>query len=454
MVKAYDIDITFPFNKITYEFGYGTNDGNHFSINRDTGAISLTRPIKNIKNIPLTVIAKDGANGYKKETPNQNSIYVDVKVIDINDNPPLFTQESYEFSLAENERPGFLIGTIEITDEDAETVPTYSISDSTFGIRPLNKPGANKQNFYAEIYLNNYLDYMKNSVYNLEVVVSDSQFLAKAKVIIKVTNVNNRAPEFVGLPYEVTIKEADIPNEPIVTLAAKDEDKLSNDFLFEMYPTSYLNTADYFDLNSKTGQLKLKMGLDRDLPFGRKVYNIPVSVKDMGGKSGQSLTTYTKVKITLQDINDNAPYLAYVPGFNPLQITENAENEFIEVYVIDNDEAANGPRFTFELNSYTEMFRLSGPQLCSECAGNQVKYRIVNLKRLNYDVQKSYEIAYTLRDISNNENKGILQILVKDIDNNEQQSASKNIQLLTYNSNLQPNSFLGNCYTCKVFNFV
>jgi hypothetical protein len=165
MVKAYDLDINYPFNKITYEFGYGTNIGQHFSIDRDTGAITLTKAIKNIKNIPLTVVAKDGANGYNKNYPNENSIYVDVKVIDINDNPPSFTQASYDFSLNENEQPGFLIGTIEITDEDAETVPTYSISDSTFGIRALRNAVSKKQHFYAEIYLNNYLDFKKKSIY-------------------------------------------------------------------------------------------------------------------------------------------------------------------------------------------------------------------------------------------------------------------------------------------------
>ncbi len=443
MVKAYDLDINFPFNKITYEFGYGTNIGQHFSIDRDTGAITLTKAIKNIKNIPLTVVAKDGANGYNKNYPNENSIYVDVKVIDINDNPPSFTQASYDFSLNENEQPGFLIGTIEITDEDAETVPTYSISDSTFGIRALRNAVSKKQHFYAEIYLNNYLDFKKKSIYDLEVFVSDSQFLAKAKVVIKVRNVNNRAPEFVGLPYEVTVREGTFnANEPIVTLAAKDEDNLSNEFKFEMYPTSYLNTADYFTLDSKTGQLKLKKDLDRDLPFGRAVYNIPVSVKDMNGGNG-SLTTYTKVKITVQDINDNAPYLAYAPGFRPLEIEENVRNQFVEVFVVDNDEAIDNKPFVFELTSYKELFRLSSPQGCNECKGNRDKYRIVNEKPLNYDVQKSYEIAYILKDNSGNTRTGVLQIRVKDIDNNEQQSASKSVQLFTYNSNLQPNSFLG-----------
>ncbi len=173
VAKAYDLDITAPFNKITYEFDSRSNQDNYFEINATTGAIRLKNPIRNKKNIPLTVIAKDGANGYSKDTPNQNSIYVDVKVIDINDNAPSFGGREYAFGVAENARPGFVVGAVEVLDEDTETVFNYSISDSTFGIRGVYDQARTKTllNYRgsAEIYLNNFLDFKLKSLYNLEV---------------------------------------------------------------------------------------------------------------------------------------------------------------------------------------------------------------------------------------------------------------------------------------------
>lgn len=340
-----------------------------------------------------------------------------------------------------------MIGTIEVLDEDTETFFNYSISDSTFGIRGIfDQTRISKLRNYrgsAVIYLNNYLDFKQKSIYDLDVYVSDSQFRSKAKVTINIRNVNDRAPQFINLPYNIKIKEIDVPTGPIVTLVAKDDDNFPADFRYQIYSTSYLDTSKYFKLDSITGALSLIKGLDRDLPLGRPVYNIPVSVTDLGGKSPESLTSYTKVQITLEDINDNAPYLAYVSGFQPLIITENLSNQFVEVYVRDNDEPKNGPPFTFELNSYSDLFGVQ-EIACMQCPGNQKKYKIVNKKPLNRDVQKSYEIRYTLADIGNNLKKGVLQIIVGDMDNNSQSSAEKLIEVLTFRKNLKPNSFLGN----------
>ena len=170
-----------------------------------------------------------------------------------------------------------------------------------------------------------------------------------------------------------------------------------------------------------------------------------MSVTDLGGKSPQSLTSYTKVQVTLEDINDNAPYLAYVDGFKPLIITEDLSGQFVEVYVRDNDEPKNGPPFKFELNNYNDLFSVK-EIACTNCPLNQRKYQIMNKKPLNRDVQKSYEIRYTLADNGNNPKKGVLQIIVGDRDNNGQSSAEKLVEVLTFRKNLKPNSFLGTLY--------
>jgi hypothetical protein len=90
--------------------------------------------------------------------------------------------------------------------------------------------------------------------------------------------------------------------------------------------------------------------------------------------------------------------------------------------------------------------KVSSVQPCKECKPNQEKYRVVNIRPLNRDMQKSYELTYTLQDRGGMSKNGVMQIIVGDIDNNEQFSGSKQISLLTFRKNLQPNSFLGTLY--------
>jgi len=222
VVKAYDLDKTFPYNLITYDFDSNSNIDKYFSINSTTGEIKLMKRIHNKKNIPLEVVARDGSNGYMMSYPNQNSIYVDVKVIDINDNPPIFSAGAYEFSVNEDAQPGFVIGRLHVSDEDTETFFNFSISDSTFGIRAVYDmtkiKSASNYRGSAEIYLNNYLNYNKTAVYTLQVFVSDSQYLTNATVIIKVINANDHPPVFTNTPYSVYIDETSIPSRLIATV--------------------------------------------------------------------------------------------------------------------------------------------------------------------------------------------------------------------------------------------
>jgi hypothetical protein len=444
VVKAYDLDKTFPFNKITYAFDGKSNSDGFFAINETSGEIKLVKRIHNKKNIPLEIVARDGAFGYRMNMPNQNSIYVDVKVIDINDNPPQFTMPSYTFNVSEDAQPGYVIGRLEVTDEDAESFFNFSISDSTFGIRGIFDMSRSKYHYNykgsAEIYLNNYLDFNKKSQYKLQVFVSDSQFLTKTDLTINVIDVNDRPPVFMNTPYEVRIDEINIPNGPLLTLSAKDDDLLPNDFYFECYSTPYLD-KEWFDLNPKTGVLTLKKGLDRDLPNGMPVYYLPVSVTDLGKANG--LKSFTTVKIVLNDFNDNPPYVVY--GNNkPLIINEGDNSGSVELYVVDVDTPNFGPPFTFILDNYTDIF---GIQLinCPNC-NDRSRYQLFNKKVLNRNEQKEYIIPYSVSDNGGLVRTGNMRLIVGDVDNNPQQDGSKQIKILSYQDKLLSNLFLGTLY--------
>lgn len=446
IVKAYDLDKTPPYNTISYEFDSKSNLDGFFSIDRNNGEIKLIKQIQNKKNIPLEIYAKDGANGYRMSQPNQNSIYVDVRVIDINDNPPQFGQLFYQFNVTEDSQPGFAIGRLEVSDPDTESFFNYSISDSTFGIRGIFDQSKSKSYYNyrgsAEIYLNTYLDFNKKSIYNLFVYVSDSYFLVNVTITINVINVNDRPPVFTNQLYVAYIDEENVPNAPIATLTAIDLDNLATNFLFECHSTPFLDKRK-FDLNPSTGVLYLKEPLDRDPPFGMSTYYLPVSVSDQGTPE---LKSYTTVRINLNDINDNAPILVYAnPQYQQLVIDEGSNSNPVELYVVDIDDPKYGPPFTFTLDNYTDIFSIQQINCFPNCK-DRAKYTLLAKQSLNRLVQKYYIIPYTISDNGGLARTGNLQLIVGDKDYSPQTDGSKQVRLLSYENHFQLNQFLGSLY--------
>lgn len=84
----------------------------------------------------ITVLASD--NG----TPSLSATtHVIVNVLDANDNDPIFSRNSYEFSVEENLRRGHIVGTILATDADIgeNAAIRYSLipSNTSFHINPI-----------------------------------------------------------------------------------------------------------------------------------------------------------------------------------------------------------------------------------------------------------------------------------------------------------------------------
>lgn len=174
------------------------------------------------------------------------------------------------------------------------------------------------------------------------------------------------------------------------------------------------------------------------------VYYLPVSVTDNPGDGKQNLTTFATVKIILDDINDNAPVLVY-DNDRPLIIYEGDGSGSIEFYVVDVDTPPNGPKFTFSLSNYTDIFDLKEINCNANC-NDREKYQIINKATLNRDTQSNYLVGYTVQDKGGLSRNGVFQIIVGDIDNNPQSPGSKNIKITTFENSIESNLYLGTLY--------
>lgn len=170
-------------------------------------------------------------------------------------------------------------------------------------------------------------------------------------------------------------------------------------------------------------------------------YELPVSVSDQGNPP---LKTFATVTIKLNDINDNAPILAY--GLNqPLIIPERTSTDSVEIYVIDLDEPKYGPPFTFTLDNYTDIFSLQQIN-CPQCAKDRARYQLVNKQMLNRTQQRYYIVPYTVSDNGGLARTGSFQLIVGDQNNSPQSDGNKQVRILSLNSQLQVNQFLGTLY--------
>ncbi|KAG8520439.1 Cadherin-17, partial [Galemys pyrenaicus] len=156
-------------------------------------------------------------------------LQIDVKVKDINDNPPTCPSAVTVFEVQENEYVGSNIGTFTAHDMDEEnsvnSILKYRLVDQTPRVPSNNL-------FLIDTYLGT-LQLAKQSLkkknspqYNLTVAVSDNDFETHCLLQIKVIDVNDQIPIFEKSDYEtLTLSEDTAIGSTILTIQATDDDE-------------------------------------------------------------------------------------------------------------------------------------------------------------------------------------------------------------------------------------
>ena len=122
---------------------------------------------------------------------------VSVVVLPVNDNPPHFTEEHYQFSVQRSSPAGHSVGRVQAVDEDIAIGSniTYSIQDSTnFNINPQT----------GEITIEDDIPSSRGSQFDLEVFASDGDFVDNSTVHITVEGALS-AVEFAAIVSGVCI---------------------------------------------------------------------------------------------------------------------------------------------------------------------------------------------------------------------------------------------------------
>ena len=388
---------------ITYSITAG-NPLNQFFIHNETGDItvvrSLNREIHATYN--LTLNATDGGGRYTNS-------YLYIKLIDENDNIPLFTEEIYNVTVVENSEPG--ISVIQVTANDLDIGNNANVSfaimsgntDDTFIINSTT----------GIIFLQGSLDRENIEIYLLVVEVVDFgsiQLSSDTIVNITVTDVNEFPPVFSELLYTAEIYENHSIGDLVLRVSTTDADSGLNSLI--TYSIIAGNDLQHFHIDYSTGDIRVLHELDYESIMD---YEFEIFATDNGAIETRMNST-VNVTITILDVNDNIPeftdtsYTAYVP--------ENA-TAGTEIITLSTSDADSGENKEVQYSLYFAMDDNESPNNFGIDADDGIVY-LLNTAELDREAFTSYEFVVIVTDngTSSLASNVTLRVIVTDVNDN------------------------------------
>ena len=323
------------FAKLQYDIRNGNLEG-LFIIDHKTGAISLGKSLdRETKDFhSLVISAQDG--GGRVST---NSATVNLTVKDINDNPPVFGQQVYNFSIVENAQARSIIGSVHATSKDigSNAEIFYSIIGGNIGnIFAINKSGI--------IYSKTHVDHEATPSFVLSVKARDGgnpPLYGHVNVTVSVIDLNDNRPDFNTSQLTVFIPENTKIGETFYTLSAVDQDGGENGRITYKFLE---NPNDTFRVNSNSGKVSLKKTVSLS---GVRDYIARVFAQDNGSPSRN---TTVQINFQVVDVNDHSPVFMNSSYSVAVNEATPANKNIIQVFATDKDTGTNA-LITYSLHS-------------------------------------------------------------------------------------------------------
>ncbi|KAA0703883.1 Protocadherin gamma-A3 [Triplophysa tibetana] len=290
-------------HNIQYYFEHATSTIKAlFSINADSGKVTVIGDIDYEKNKQFTVNVKAKDHGGLIDS---SDILIDV--IDANDNIPKITLMSFSTAVSEDAAPGTVIAMLNVQDLDSGDNSKVSCS---IDINSPFKVVSTLTNYY-NLVTDSELDREQIAEYNITITAIDGgnpPISSKEILKLKISDVNDHAPQFEKESYNTFISENNPPSTFIISVKAEDMDcgpyaKISY-FLIDGDLNGSPLTS-YISINSESGVIHAEKSFDYEQ---LKSFKIKVKAQDGGSPP---LSNNVTLNIFIQDQNDNAPQILY-----------------------------------------------------------------------------------------------------------------------------------------------
>uniref|UniRef100_T1ING2 Cadherin domain-containing protein n=1 Tax=Strigamia maritima TaxID=126957 RepID=T1ING2_STRMM len=393
-ITANDVD-TNP--ALTYSFAQDGNPDQMFSIDRYSGKITLSQLLDHEakSQYRLTVEASD--------TTHVARTTLIVNVVDENDNPPVFSQQSYQVTLSEMTEPGYAVITVNATDNDTGENARIMYS---MGIAPVDGFYINENT--GEIFTNKTISFDPTQpTIQLVITARDHGRPSLAAVVavrIQVTDLNNVEPKFLQQIYTTRIVENTPRGTTVVRVKAADFEQTQQSHRLVYYIITSGNEERKFEINSNTGDIILVNQLDREM---RALYTLHVTARD---RNYPSHNATAEVLIYVEDINDNSP--VFNQSDYVINVSEKVRigQQLVKVYALDPDDGDNAKvKYDITSGNIQGMFELKRDTGV-----------VVVRKPLDYEKVREYKLV--VRAVDNHPDKpltGIATVHVNVEDEND-----------------------------------
>ncbi|XP_072119468.1 protocadherin Fat 3a isoform X1 [Mobula birostris] len=341
----------------------GGNYDSTFEIEKGVGTIVIAKPLdtEHRATYNMTVEVTDGTNSAVTQ--------VFIRILDNNDNGPVFSQPSYDVTISEDVAVDTEILHIKATDKDEKNKLTYSIHSS---IDPISMRKFQLDQSTGRLSIAEKLDHEAQAQHSLTVMVRDQEFPYRrnlARVIVNVADANDHTPYFTSAVYEGSVFESAALGSAVLQVTALDKDKGQNAEL--LYSIEAGNSENTFKIEPVLGIISVSKELDLT-HLGHYVLN--VKAIDQGVPP---LFTTAIVRITVS-FSDNAQ-----PQFHQKEyMVEVSENASVGTSVIT----------ITAVSQSTVVYEIKTGNLESNFAINPYSGVISVQRELDYEHVPSYQL--------------------------------------------------------------
>lgn len=253
-----------------------------FIIDADTGEILVSRQLDTEKQDRYIIVVKATDHGIP---PLSSLTTVEIRVLDANDNKPLFIDRDLFIKVSKNAEIGQSIAKLTAIDSDINDKLTYRITNGN------SEHSFEIQTETGIITLNKTL--LSTNFHNatITVEVTDGIYSDTAIVHIIVIASHIQTLTFPKTAYQFSVLE----NQAVDTVIGKVE--IANNNTAVRYELLYTNA---FSIDNFTGEIKTKETLDRESQIIH-LFEVQASTPD-----GKYQCT-AKITVSVIDMNDNAP---------------------------------------------------------------------------------------------------------------------------------------------------
>ncbi|XP_075389357.1 desmoglein-1 [Tenrec ecaudatus] len=257
--------------KVTYRIsGVGIDQPPYgvFIVNEKTGEINITAVVDR-EVTPFFIIYCRALNSLGQDL--ERPLELRVRVLDINDNPPVFSMSTFVGQIEENSNANTLVMIINATDADEPNNLNSKIAFKIIRQEPSDSPMFIINRYTGEIRtMNNFLDRETYSQYALAVRGSDRDggidgISAECECNIKILDVNDNIPYLEQSTYTINIEENALYSELLQMRVIDMDEEYSANWIGDIFFISG-NEGGWFaiEMNERTntGILKVIKPLD------------------------------------------------------------------------------------------------------------------------------------------------------------------------------------------------